>query len=375
MAEAKAMNPDMIDLERKVARSRILLALFAISAAYLVPNNAILQRWGVSGAGEAIEPYALMVLAGHLGYSLVVYGALVIGLVPTGMVAMTTWVDILAGTLIAYFTTGPASPYYVYFAFAVVAAGVRGGFRFSIMVIAVCIWLYLVMSIIAAPQVTAGDLAMYIMRPAYLAIIGYLVAYLGRLRLNLEAKLHALERAKERGEIARALHDGCVQTLAGTNLTLGSCQELVRRGRADEAVVALSELQTSITREYDALRMYIQELADRDPAPTSDREFATRFSVRADFSGSGQVVEHILNIMLEGARNVRRHAFARSASIEATSVNSEIRMRIDDDGLGFAEGSRPPWSIASRVDQLGGRIQVDDTRTTGAHLAIAVRAA
>ena len=369
------MGNDMVDLERKVARSRILLSVFAISAAYLVPNNEILMRWGVAGPQHLMSPHALVVLAAHFGYAVAVFGALAVGLVPRGIVAITTWADVAAATAIAYYTTGPTSPFYVFFAFAVVAAGVRGGFRFSMIITAVSIWLYLFMTLLAAPHVTAADVGVYIMRPAYLAIIGYLVAYLGRLRLNLEGKLNALERAKERGEIARSLHDGCVQALAGTNLTLGSAQELVRRGRTDEALAALKELQTSITREYDALRIYIQELAARESAAPSMREFETRFRIRADFSGSAVLVEHVLQIMLEGARNIRRHAFARSASIDASSRGGELHIRIDDDGLGFGDGSRPPWSIASRVDQLGGRLQVDGGHPVGAHLAIAVRAA
>ena len=369
------MGQDMLDMERKVARCRILLSLFAITAAYMLPNNTVLLRWGISGSNYSIEPFALLVLGGHLGYSLAVYGSLAVGLVPRGIVGITTWADVVTGTLVAYFTIGPASPFYVFFAFAVVAAAVRGGFRFSMAVTAIAIWLYLVVTVVSATTVTTTDLATFVMRPAYLAIIGYLVAYLGRLRLNLETKLTALERAKERSEIARALHDGCVQALAGTNLTLGSCQELVRRGRVDEALTALCELQTSITREYDALRVYVQELAERGSGPASERVFDTRFAVKTDFAGSGVVVEHILQIMLEGVRNVRRHAFARSASIEATAMNGEIQMRIDDDGLGFADGSTPPWSITSRVDQLGGRIQFDSGRHSGAHLAIAVRAA
>src|SRR5262249_20763087 len=104
-------------------------------------------------------------------------------------------------------------------------------------------------------------------------------------------------------------------------------------------------------------------------------EFETRFSIRADFSGPAVLVDHVLQIMLEGARNIRRHAFARSASIEATTDGGELRIRIDDDGLGFGKELRPPWSIASRVDQLGGQIEVDAAQPTGAHLAIAVRAA
>jgi signal transduction histidine kinase len=371
------MSQEMLDIERKVARCRILLSLFALAAALLTPHNDILLRWSglTPSAVPRIEPYALVVLAAHLGYSAAVYGSLAVGLVPRGIVAITTWCDVLAATAIAYFTEGPTSPFYVFFAFAVVAAGVRGGFRFSVAVTALSVWLYLSLFAVSVSQVRTADMTLYVLRPAYLAIIGYLVAYLGRLRLGLEQKLGALERAKERGEIARALHDGCVQALAGTNLTLGSCQELVRRGRGEEALASLGELQTSITREYDALRTYIRELADREAAPTSEREFQTQFAVRADFVGSGTLVEHVLHIMLEGARNVRRHAFARTASIEARAVGAEIQLRIDDDGLGFSDDARPPWSIASRVDQLGGQIEMAHNRSTGAHLTIALREA
>ena len=374
--EIPAVGQDMLDIERKVARCRILLSLFAITAAYLLPHNSLLLRWtGLQGAEYRIEPYALVVLGAHLGYSVAVYSSLLVGLVPRGIVAITTWADVLAGAGIAFFTDGPMSPFYVFFAFAVVAAGVRGGFRFSIAVTAVSIWIYMGLVLVSMSRTTNTDVTEYVMRPAYLAIIGYLVAYLGRLRLNLEAKLSALERAKERSEIARALHDGCVQTLAGTNLTLGSCQELVRRGQGGEAVTVLRELQASITREYDALRTYIRELADRETAPASERDFDTRFSLKAEFTGSGMLVEHVLQIMLEAARNVRRHAFARSASIEASCVEGQLHIQIDDDGLGFGDGARPPWSIASRVDQLGGQIEMERNRRVGAHLAIALRAA
>src|SRR5439155_1090152 len=215
------------------------------------------------------------------------------------------------GAVIALFAQGVSSPFYVFFAFAVIAAGARGGFRFGMGVTSVSIWVYL--SLILVSTTGPTQLHTYIMGPAYLAIVGYLVAYLGRVRLNLESKLAALERAKERNEIARALHDGCVQTLAGTNLTLGSCQELVRRGRAGEALAALGELQASITREYDGLRTYIRELADHETAPPSF-EFDTRFAVNAQFGGSGPLVEHVLQILLDGVRNVRRHALRHPAA-------------------------------------------------------------
>jgi len=365
------MSQDMLDIERKVARCRILLSLFALAAIYLDPINPIvIGQFGSAGGPLRVDARALSVLGAHLGYSLAVLASLSIGLVPRGIVTITTGADVLFGAVIALFAQGVSSPFYVFFAFAVIAAGARGGFRFGIGVTSVSIWLYLSLILVSATGPT--QLHTYIMGPAYLAIVGYLVAYLGRLRLNLESKLAALERAKERNEIARALHDGCVQTLAGTNLTLGSCQELVRRGRAEEALAALGELQASITREYDGLRTYIRELADHETAPPSF-EFDTRFAVNAQFGGTGPLVEHVLQILLEGVRNVRRHAFARAASIEAQAAGPDIQIRIDDDGLGFADGAGAPWSISSRVDQLGGQVQLARDNRAGAHLAIALR--
>jgi len=341
------MSQDMLDIERKVARCRILLSLFALAAIYLDPINPIvIGQFGSPGGLLRIDAHALIVLGAHLGYSLAVLVSLSIGLVPRGIVAITTGADVLFGAVIALFAQGVSSPFYVF-------------------------WVYL--SLILVSTTGPTQLHTYIMGPAYLAIVGYLVAYLGRVRLNLESKLAALERAKERNEIARALHDGCVQTLAGTNLTLGSCQELVRRGRAGEALAALGELQASITREYDGLRTYIRELADHETAPPSF-EFDTRFAVNAQFGGSGPLVEHVLQILLEGVRNVRRHAFARVASIEARAAGPDIQIRIDDDGLGFADGAGTPWSISSRVDQLGGQVQLARDNRAGAHLAIALRA-
>src|SRR6266516_4839886 len=227
--EGRAMSQDMLDIERKVARCRILLSLFALAAIYLDPINPIvIGQFGSAGGPLRVDARALSVLGAHLGYSLAVLASLSIG------------------------------------------------------------------------------------------------------------------------------------------------HELVRRGRAEEALVALGEHQASITREYDGLRTYIRELADHETAPPSF-EFDTRFAVNAQFGGTGPLVEHVLQILLEGVRNVRRHAFARAASIEAHAAGPDIQIRIDDDGLGFADGAGAPWSISSRVDQLGGQVQLARDSRAGAHLAIALR--
>ena len=151
------MSQDMLDIERKIARSRILLSLFALTAVYMDPINPILIRdIGFGGGPLRSDAHALGVLGAHLGYSLAVLASLGLGLVPRGIVALTTWIDVLFGAVIALFTQGPSSPFYVFLAFAVIAAGVRGGFRFGMVVTSVSIWLYLSLILVAATGLISG---------------------------------------------------------------------------------------------------------------------------------------------------------------------------------------------------------------------------
>src|ERR1700704_28183 len=151
------------------------------------------------------------------------------------------------------------------------------------------------------------------MRPAYLAITGCVIGFLGQQRANFEMRVRELETLAEREEIARSLHDGYVQVLAGLNLRLEGLCELLVRGGTSEALGGVRELQIGITREYDEVREYLRSLInlDRKIAETTSLANETRFHVEATFSANGLLVEHILLIMLEGARNARRHAQAR----------------------------------------------------------------
>ena len=104
--------------------------------------------------------------------------------------------DVLFGAVIALVTEGANSPFYVFFAFAVLVAAFRAGLRLALLVTATSALLYLGLILVSHPW----GLTFYIMRPAYIVITGYLVGYLGEQRLVLEAKL----RASRGGDTARA---------------------------------------------------------------------------------------------------------------------------------------------------------------------------
>jgi len=143
------------------------------------------------------------------------------------------------------------------------------------------------------------------------------------------------------------------------------------REALEKALVELTELQSGVNREHDHLRAYIRSLVDLE-SPGAPRllDRRTRFSVQARFDGSFLLVEHALQIMLEGARNVGVHARADSARINVGANAERVLITIDDDGVGFPAGATPPWSIASRAAELGGEVRVGGGDRPGGHLEI-----
>jgi signal transduction histidine kinase len=368
------MSSSTFDMERSIARCRVFLSLTAILAIYIDPTAPALTRWlPLTGGPFVINRYCVTILLGHLTYSLALAWAQERSLVsPARLATIATCADVFFGAAIALVTESETSIFYVFFAFAVLTVGLRSGLRAALTVTAASIGFYMLLTVTSAPE----NPHFYVMRAAYLGMTGYLVGYLGQERLNQEVRLRAIEGNIQRERIARSLHDGYAQALAGVNLRLESCQELFRRGQQADAVAELAELQSGVKHEYDELRAYIRSLVEREdtPAPV-DLHDATRFSVHADFGGSASFVEHVLHIMLEGIRNVRRHARARSAVISARTVAGELVLAIDDDGVGFPDGTEPPWSIASRVSEFGGELVLGKNGQPGGHLLIQLPAA
>jgi len=354
--------------EDGIARCRIGLSLIALVAIFIDPTEPLLSHWIPLTSGHfAIDPYVLTLMGLHLTYSVAVYVAMACAWVsPTRVGAGTLWVDVAFGAAIAMVTEGVTSPFYPFFAFAVMSAGLRSGFRQAAVVTAVSVGLYLCLIGVSA----SGNVNVYIMRPAYLAMTGYLVGYLGQERLELQQELRQLEAAEQRHRIARDLHDGFVQALAGINLRIEGCRRSLRKHDSADALQELTELQASVNREYDDLRAYMRALAGMPATQaTAGRTTATTVLLNAQVSGSLDLVDHVLQILRESISNIRRHADAASASVDISTHSSHLHIRIEDDGVGFS-GDAVPWSIVSRVKELGGEIRVADHQPCGAHLSI-----
>src|SRR5262245_13724199 len=213
-------------IEQNIARCRLVLSLSAIAAIYVDPTEPLLSRWIPLTSGAFVMDRRLaIVVAAHLAYSTGILAGLRWRWLSLQRVAtVTTWLDVLFGVAIAALTEGATSPFYPFFAFAVLVVGLRAGLRPALLVTLVGVGLYLGLILVE----TGPSADVYIMRPIYLAITGYLVGYLGQQRLQLEEQVRALDAAEQRHRIGRELHDGFIQSLAGFNLRIESCRKSLR---------------------------------------------------------------------------------------------------------------------------------------------------
>lgn len=352
-------TPDFAVLDLALCRARIVLSIVALVSMYIDPTV---------GGFMGIDSYALVTGFLYFLYSLVIYFAVRLRLLKRQWLWISATLDIAFATVLARVTEGQTSPSFALFLFAVIAAGCWSDLLGTALVTLACVTMYLVAIALGPRELTN----FHLMRAGYFAIAGYLIIFFGQQRANFENRLRDLEMAADHQNIARSLHDGYIQSLAGVNLRLESCRDMLMSDQTKEALAEITELQRRIDREYDEIRAYVRSLAKTEPhlANANFHGFKTRFQIHAEFAARGLIVEQVLLIALEGVRNTRRHGRARKADIDMRQAEGSIRIRIDDDGIGFGELVTPPWTIASRVAEFGGHVTINSQGTSGAHLEI-----
>jgi signal transduction histidine kinase len=351
-------STDLRNLGLVVARARIALCFFVLLSIWVDP---------AIGGLFAIDRYMLTTLAIHLAYS----GAIFLALrrfASTVLFQITTVLDIVFAAMLTFLTEGPTSPGLAMFLFAIIATGCWADFRQRVVVTVISAAFYLL--VIEASGVTMSN--PYVMRAVYLGIAGYLIDFFGSERDKIEKRLRELELESERHKIARSLHDGFMQALAATSLRLETCRDMLLCDQGNDALAEIKEIQTGVAVEYDEVRNYVRALtrARQDPDAKSPHRRDTVFRMETAFVASGPLLEHIVQIVLESVRNTQRHGQASAAEIKIQKAGEVIRIDFDDNGVGFKESDTPPWTIASRVAEFGGRLAIKADVPAGAHLEI-----
>jgi two-component system NarL family sensor kinase len=148
----------------------------------------------------------------------------------------------------------------------------------------------------------------------------------------------------ERRRIARDLHDGVVQDLAGSTFALSA----LARDASDPERAALLQTGDSLRSSLRALRSLLVEIhppdlsADSLPAALQDLiapAEATGVRATVDVSGgrgaTGETVALVWRVAQEAVRNTLRHARAAALSVVVRDQGGNLVLEVCDDGVGF----------------------------------------
>ncbi len=154
----------------------------------------------------------------------------------------------------------------------------------------------------------------------------------------------------EQRRIARELHDQVGQTVTGLSLGLKSLEQLLGDGAQGEVgrhVQWLQSLAGEIGRDIhraavDLRPTALDDLGLRDALATLLRQWTLRHDIRSDFQVLGESVRlpaavetAIYRIVQEALTNVIKHAQASTVSVSVEQRPEEVRVIIEDDGVGF----------------------------------------
>jgi two-component system, NarL family, sensor kinase len=234
---------------------------------------------------------------------------------------------------------------------------------------------------------------------ALLALLLVGVPLLGVVTLRLTRASRAGERLMrravesseaERRRIARDLHDGVVQELAGTAFALsGTAREPGLSPELREELVGSSR---SLRRSLRQLRSLLVEIhppgldasglgaALEDlTAPAGSAGIEAAVSVNGmDGGAPDHVVTLVWRVAQEAIRNAVRHANARHLRVEVDGDDRQVRLTVTDDGVGFDSGgsaragSYGLRGLQSLVEDGGGRVRVESAPGAGTTVRMVV---
>lgn len=186
---------------------------------------------------------------------------------------------------------------------------------------------------------------------------------------------HAVDASDaERRRIARDLHDGVVQDIAGTTFSITA---LARDD--DVPAAARRTLDTAGDALRDSLRALRSLLAEIHPpdlhagglgpalddliAPAANAGIQASVQVRGIEDASDAAVALVWRVAQEAVRNALRHAEATTVAVTVGSVDGRLRLEVVDDGVGFDPAVSDPdryglKGLRSLVKDIGGEIDV-----------------
>jgi two-component system, NarL family, sensor kinase len=198
----------------------------------------------------------------------------------------------------------------------------------------------------------------------------------------------------ERRRIARDLHDGVVQDLAGVAYSLAATAE---KASVESPVVLAESLRATASQTRQSIRALRSLLVDIYPANLrsagleaalsdlvsglSSRGIDARLDYRSELALSETVEALLYRVAQEGLRNVVAHAHAKHAEVSVAAAGPTVSLTVQDDGVGFSAETEIERAsgghfglglLADLVREHGGQLEVSSVQGCGTRVRVEV---
>jgi signal transduction histidine kinase len=204
--------------------------------------------------------------------------------------------------------------------------------------------------------------------------------------------LENLTVSRERNRMARELHDTLAHTLTGLSVTLETVKaywdvdESKARGLLDKSLDttrtgieetrrALKSLRASPLEDM-GLGLAIQKMAESTAARVNlDLELALPDPLP---SLAPDVEQTVYRVAQEAIENVAHHANARRLSVKLETIEDNLNLTVQDDGLGFdsrdkvSTGHVGLVGMKERAELAGGKLSIDSQKGSGTKVTLII---
>ena len=297
-----------------------------------------------------------------------------------------SWHEVESGQRVASYTTLPAGAY----RFLVQAATARGRWSEPGRTVDITIqpawWSTWWFRGLTAMLLTAAAVALYLRRVR---------------QISRQFLIRLEERVSERTRIARELHDSLLQGFQGLMFRLQAVRQLLPERPGDAAKFLDSAMQVgdqAIGEGRDAVQNLRSSTFEEGDLATALGTLGAELSVGMEPQATPEyrvmvegkprelnpdVRDDIYRIAREAVRNAYQHANARHIETEFTFGDTDLRVRVRDDGIGvdstiLARGQRSGhWGLPGmreRSESIGGRLKIWSERNAGTEVELSMSA-
>lgn len=179
-ADAESLSPESVD-DRMIGRMRMILAWSALLIIYIDP----------------FEPDRLVALT-YIALTLYGIYSTVLYLLSFRQRSLLTkriicWIDVAWYLALVALSSGTNSIFFFFFFFAILVASFRWGFSAGLKVTVVSASLFTLIGYLTSPVGHEFELNRFLLRPIYLLVLGYMMAYWGGLEVTFKRRLALLK--------------------------------------------------------------------------------------------------------------------------------------------------------------------------------------